>query len=1248
MIETKFGLKYPFPHTLVHIVDNSSYTGDLPVVVADDPSMYGTIVVTGCPMGEDNRVINVKRSDVLNVAYGLGNLGTSDIRKYGQSVLYPTALINQGGPVKLLRVTPDDATYAYSIITVEWRWDSVQNKMHVRYNQERFDVGRSLADYKNRDRLNAAIVKAFANTETPAPSTDPDGEPWKKRAFIVNISAGRGSAYNKYTTAINQTVQGKRPPNVRYHFTTIDKTNSAVVEEFYASLVNHDNANRADAIDPVNVTIKRRVEGSSIVVPYVNEAAITELYNDYRAKWAEMMENGIYPEDDPVMTEQYVRDASILLNINTFDMIFGNYIHNGTDDGYKLPYFQIDMRSDEVPMLPDSNRIYVRSDNDITDAVNSDTINTKLLENSITGIAKDGDSVYLGDVYLHSGLSSSMANPNLYVVATINQYTGSVTTLKISSLNPKTPGVLREYTSPNQPLGSTTYTSENLPTDSKLSCIISSDYGASKNTFANDLRNKVRKGIVKAGNTIAVLNETGDDFALYYVTETPNTNQTALSLYALAEQGDSGINGSTWSQTYQNYLQRYDINKIYSFINWNSSNMNYGSGAIIATGADDDAWKRIGYVVIDTSAYFSRAVYVNNYNIADAIDEADISAGRLLITKNSRKVGKPPASVSVNADLVNTKYDIITLDEDSFAGYKLNPSKLRITGVELSNLVANGKLDDALTKNIRLAYVTPDGAETVFDLPISGTDTTPRVISAGIHNISVTDLKTLPVELECQATDGDLIPAAETSPMGVFRVVAYGTVDAMSQVTTTDGNEVTVHKNVKTVTVGEGEDAVTTNLSVSAMVLSISADAVVPVQKDNAIPKSIKRYNITGPIGSYWRIQHEKILSVPADYYSSTYGMNITSSDGGVELSDGSTGFFDNYSSDIELKWKYSALLVAAYKGQIDPRIMSPVRVPAKQLFDGGTNTIVGQTILPYLSYTVSEKVNASTIFTEDEREEVELNSGAYTGLNPSDDIDVKQAMYDFMIYRIYQGIPEDMRPIGPGSGLSLYLDAGVTDANTAMLVNTSFMKRFDNPNASWDIGGYVSAADGISYTYTRRLVENLIEHCKTISINKPFTGKYTTIHNEEFVSYFPDIDSTDWELRELLYNSGGNAWLIDINGNLSRRSQRTLHRASDTSDLLQESNMRTLSQLVYLLQNKLDEKLFEYDDDGVLKTIEDECNNMFSGWIGSKVKSLDITLKRDINIDGGEIVVCIVNVVFRGLILRVPIIVNVNGRSGS
>lgn len=86
MLERKYGLKYSMPHSVVHIIDNSMYKGQLPVTVVDDPSLYATIVVSGAPMGADNEMISINRSDVLNVAYGMSDISANDIKKYGQSI----------------------------------------------------------------------------------------------------------------------------------------------------------------------------------------------------------------------------------------------------------------------------------------------------------------------------------------------------------------------------------------------------------------------------------------------------------------------------------------------------------------------------------------------------------------------------------------------------------------------------------------------------------------------------------------------------------------------------------------------------------------------------------------------------------------------------------------------------------------------------------------------------------------------------------------------------------------------------------------------------------------------------------------------------------------------------------------------------------------------------------------------------------------------------------------------------------
>jgi hypothetical protein len=168
-----------------------------------------------------------------------------------------------------------------------------------------------------------------------------------------------------------------------------------------------------------------------------------------------------------------------------------------------------------------------------------------------------------------------------------------------------------------------------------------------------------------------------------------------------------------------------------------------------------------------------------------------------------------------------------------------------------------------------------------------------------------------------------------------------------------------------------------------------------------------------------------------------------------------------------------------------------------------------------------------------------------------------------------------------------------------------------------------------------------------TYTVNKPFVGKYASIPKGTYIKSFPDIDTIDGENRNASYLSGGNSWVVDPSGALVRRSQRTLYREGETSDLIQESNARTLSQLTYLLQNKIDSYILEYADDDTLQTMTDDCNIMFSDWIGTRVDGLDIKFERDINPkDGGEIVVCYCAVRFRALVLRVPIIVDVQRRN--
>ena len=1144
MLDAKYGLKYSMPHSIVHIVDNSIRPGTTQPTVVDDPSLYSTIVVTGAPMGVDNEIISINRSDVLNVSCGLDNITASDIEKYGQSVTYPQSLLDQGVPIKFLRVTPENSTYAFSCLLIQWRYDATDGKVHVRFKttsdaySDGLPAGYDLSSFKNPQRLNAALVRGFKKDNEP----DADGSVWKQRVFMTAIAAGRGKTYNYYNYAINSTQQSKRPTNVKYLFSTIDTRSSNVVEQFHASLINQTLAGRVDSIDTVNVQVNQRVKGSSVIIPTINEAAVTELYNEYMRYLDSYIASNVDDSDDT----KFIKNVYKTMSINIFDPIYGRYIYNGDTD-VLLPMFQVDMLDLDIAQLDKEYRINVTiaPDSDTKSYVENPVALYDKLNASSIGITNPDNTYHIGDIFVLDAVS-----PKLTMITTINQYTGSVTSIPITSVN-VTDG---DNTVATPFAGTLTYTSKSDTID------------------AASIAKRVDE-LIKNNKISPKKSKTYTEEAPVYINDAfiviDSTNSVATFKVAIVAYKVDG--GKIVCDTAEGKTKVLSTKETYQVLTYPTTTV-----TAFATKAEDPSWKTPGSTVIKEGV-----VYVNNY------DHTEEKESRLAVqSKNPFVVGICPTAIAVTKTVVGNSYDVIMYSDKSCT-YK-------VTGVEIVSGGDGYKVGDTF----KAGKVTDDTENKTVAL----TSTTFKVESI-------------------DDSDGDGLGVVKT-----VSVVSSNETDYIA-----DGTRET------------------TNDEGSGTGLTIKVTAFDAIPKDGVTPNMIKRYVVSGTSGSIYRVGADDATNIPANYYADNYGLNPNSETGGIPIEHGYAGFFDDDISEIEFKYRYSDLLVKAFRGEKDPRILSPVRVPAKYLFDGGFNTIVGQTILPYITYQPIDVINASTIFTADEKEAILLDNSLIANLTEYADIDVKQAMYDLMEQRCYQRIPEDKRPIGPGSGLSLHLDSGVTDATTALAINQSFIKRFSNPNASWDIGGYVSSADGVSYTYTKRIVDNLFAHMKQYNVNKPFTGKYTNITPAEYISFFPDIDATDWEMRELLYNSGGNAWVMDINGNLQRKSQRTLYREGDTSDLIQENNMRTLSQLVYLLQNKIDSYLLEYDDDGVLKTLKDDCDNMFTNWVGNYVQALDISFQKDINPDdGGEIVVCYCNVTFRGLILRVPIIVNIQRRTTS
>jgi hypothetical protein len=1092
------------------------YTGETVVESVQDPSLFSTIVVTGLPMGEDNHFVTITRSDVLNTGYGINTMTTSDVVKYGQSVEYPMALLRQNVPVKLLRVTPDDATYAVAAILVQWRVDDDRKKFEVRFKiATETQISSAISDlsaYKNTNRLHNALVKYLKNSDIP---TGWDGQD----VLMTIISAGRGSAYNRMRFFINQTEQQRKQSQVRYNFGTIDTLNNLTVENFTASLVNDENVNNTynsiynnsgAVVDTVNLAVSKRMSGSSVLVPTVNESAVKTVYAAYKAYFEQNRTSGYsgYANYGKAYDEIYNT-----LSVANFDIFYGMFTYK--DSTFELPFYQVDMTKEDVPRLEESHRVdtdvneFTSHGGTVTANVITSGVDTaipailydKVIAPTIADTFNDNNSPAPGDVYI---TGKNTENPSLAVITGVNMKNGAVESLAFNRLW---------------------------------------QIDSSTKEFNKSITSKgIKSVITTTGNIWFSIQESGEDFTpfLKRINDAAGAAAKFTADDIIVVTGIYKGNSSSYTQFHIYKVNTVDTagkitgiipypHNIYAAIDYSSSNLKnnvYSRIALKSCENDTDknaAYSRVGALWID-----------------------DVSTDMIFPEEGQAK----PANLGTSEDPVY-------------------PTTARILG-----------------------YFDASGNPVWFN----------ACFYADYKNAS-DDHK--------DGTPG------------------------------THGGHTTIFKAFQTLPSGIA-------VAINTEIVGDQYDVIVKTAFVSGTPIAIYRCNVQNAIINTYRVTYAAEYNIPANYYSE-YGDAIYSENGGIPVILGSSGFFDDNISDIEFKWRYSALLVRAFRGEIDPRILSPVRIPAKFLFDGAFNTVVGMNVLPYTVPSVEDTIYASTIFTEDEKEEVLYDKSILNVIRSYEDIDVKQAMYDLMITRVYQRIPEDKRPVGPGFGLSLHLDAGITDAETAVAVNNSFKNRFDNPNASWDIGGYVSAANGVSYTYIRKIVDDCFNHFRNFTINKPFVGDYSMISKNDYVSFFPDLDATDWEMRELYYQSGGNAWIMDENGNLTRRSQRTLYREeTGTSDLYQESNMRTLTQLCYLIQEEIDHYLLEYNDDGVIKTMQETVNNKFAGWVGNLVSSLDIQFRRDYNTDGGEILVCEVNVAFRGLILRVPIIVNVNRRSAN
>ena len=243
--------KYTFPHEETYINDNTSKYLTDPV---NDSVVYPYLSVFASSRGIDNTLVRMDSLAQYDRMYG-----KTDYRKYGQAHMMPRAFLSQDNTVAwCMRVMPDDATYANSVLSLWYKEDETNKKFRIKFTTKQITVdsdkttGEAAMKKILADR-NSIIEYAAKTDGTAVEGVYQDDEGYTQVPLLVFTSLGRGAYGQNLRWRISLDEDYEKEYGVKvYRFEVIDVTDGAVVSNVHiGSLVSSGKTSRAVLINDV-------------------------------------------------------------------------------------------------------------------------------------------------------------------------------------------------------------------------------------------------------------------------------------------------------------------------------------------------------------------------------------------------------------------------------------------------------------------------------------------------------------------------------------------------------------------------------------------------------------------------------------------------------------------------------------------------------------------------------------------------------------------------------------------------------------------------------------------------------------------------------------------------------------------------------------------------------------------------------------------------------------------------------------
>lgn len=326
---------YAHPHVHTVITDNTFYDEAVGSPAAINNELpFSTVVVTGADTGIDNKFVKLTDFNTKATIFGKGNF-----KKYGQPSLMCDFLFNRSTNVWFMRVLPDNATYANTVIVAYYREGDILDdanqptglkRLEIKY-EAKFAAKPTLTRGANSDDMIKAFAESFRNPIADART----GYKCVPIAYVRSI--GRGKYGNAYGIRITRDTDAEKEYNLKmYRWSLVNNvgTRSVVSNMFAGSMYQTVRYDRSTLISDV---LDQYATGSCPIYIYPFEDDFMKLYDVYYdivQKNAAYL-GGLEDASDEAM-EDLARAQAV--NIEGFDPLFGYELNTMSDD--LIPYYR--------------------------------------------------------------------------------------------------------------------------------------------------------------------------------------------------------------------------------------------------------------------------------------------------------------------------------------------------------------------------------------------------------------------------------------------------------------------------------------------------------------------------------------------------------------------------------------------------------------------------------------------------------------------------------------------------------------------------------------------------------------------------------------------------------------------------------------------------------------------------------------------------------------------------------------------